>query len=163
MCAGSRYVQRDIPVPLRTLDLGTNMWRQAPLAPPSAALVAKAHSLRDWAWLSNGSTSCRIFFTRTPQASFRKKFYAYLVLLASLVPRFHGSQRMSEKKRKTFSAQQKAKVVIEAIRGLKTVNEVSHPGIKIIIAWEIACFGVLSYFWKANESDFFFIICVKVF
>ena len=33
---------------------------------------------------------------------------------------------MSEKKRKSFSAQQKAKVAIEAIRGLKTVNEIAQ-------------------------------------
>ena len=33
---------------------------------------------------------------------------------------------MSEKKRKTFSAQQKAKVALEAIRGLKTVNEIAQ-------------------------------------
>jgi len=33
---------------------------------------------------------------------------------------------MSEKKRKTFSAQQKAKVAIEAIRGIKTVNEIAQ-------------------------------------
>ena len=46
---------------------------------------------------------------------------------------------MSEKKRKGFSAQQKAKVAIEAIRGIKTVNEIAQqfevhptfsPGIK---------------------------------
>jgi len=33
---------------------------------------------------------------------------------------------MSEKKRKTFNAQQKAKVAIEAIRGIKTVNEIAQ-------------------------------------
>ena len=33
---------------------------------------------------------------------------------------------MSEKKRKVFSAQQKAKVAIEAIRGVKTVNEIAQ-------------------------------------
>ena len=33
---------------------------------------------------------------------------------------------MSEKKRKSFSAQQKAKVAIEAIRGIKTVNEIAQ-------------------------------------
>jgi transposase-like protein len=33
---------------------------------------------------------------------------------------------MSEKKRKTFSAHQKAKVAIEAIRGIKTVNEIAQ-------------------------------------
>lgn len=33
---------------------------------------------------------------------------------------------MSEKKRKVFSAQQKAKVAIEAIRGIKTVNEIAQ-------------------------------------
>lgn len=33
---------------------------------------------------------------------------------------------MSEKKRKAFSAQQKAKVAMEAIRGLKTVNEIAQ-------------------------------------
>jgi transposase len=33
---------------------------------------------------------------------------------------------MSEKKRKAFSAQQKAKVAIEAIRGIKTVNEIAQ-------------------------------------
>ena len=33
---------------------------------------------------------------------------------------------MSEKKRKIFSAQQKAKVAIEAIRGTKTVNEIAQ-------------------------------------
>ena len=33
---------------------------------------------------------------------------------------------MSEKKRKTFTAQQKAKVAIEAIRGVKTVNEIAQ-------------------------------------
>ena len=33
---------------------------------------------------------------------------------------------MSEKKRKGFSAQQKAKVAIEAIRGIKTVNEIAQ-------------------------------------
>lgn len=33
---------------------------------------------------------------------------------------------MSEKKRKTFSAQQKAKVALEAIRGIKTVNEIAQ-------------------------------------
>ena len=33
---------------------------------------------------------------------------------------------MSEKKRKIFSAQQKAKVSIEAIRGIKTVNEIAQ-------------------------------------
>ena len=33
---------------------------------------------------------------------------------------------MSEKKRKTFSSQQKAKVAIEAIRGIKTVNEIAQ-------------------------------------
>jgi len=33
---------------------------------------------------------------------------------------------MSEKKRKSFSAQQKAKVAIEAIRGLKTANEIAQ-------------------------------------
>jgi transposase len=33
---------------------------------------------------------------------------------------------MSQKKRKAFSAQQKAKVAIEAIRGVKTVNEIAQ-------------------------------------
>ena len=33
---------------------------------------------------------------------------------------------MSEKKRKAFSAQQKAKVALEAIRGIKTVNEIAQ-------------------------------------
>jgi transposase len=33
---------------------------------------------------------------------------------------------MSERKRKTFSAQQKAKVAVEAIRGVKTVNEIAQ-------------------------------------
>lgn len=33
---------------------------------------------------------------------------------------------MSEKKRKVFSAQQKAKVAIEAIRGIKTINEIAQ-------------------------------------
>ena len=33
---------------------------------------------------------------------------------------------MSETKRKVFSAQQKAKVALEAIKGLKTVNEVAQ-------------------------------------
>ena len=33
---------------------------------------------------------------------------------------------MSEKKRKVFSAQHKAKVAIEAIRGVKTVNEIAQ-------------------------------------
>ena len=33
---------------------------------------------------------------------------------------------MSEKKRKIFNAQQKAKVAIEAIRGVKTVNEIAQ-------------------------------------
>lgn len=33
---------------------------------------------------------------------------------------------MSGKKRKVFSAQQKAKVAIEAIRSIKTVNEIAH-------------------------------------
>ena len=33
---------------------------------------------------------------------------------------------MSEKKRKAFSASQKAKVAIEAIRGIKTVNEIAQ-------------------------------------
>ncbi len=33
---------------------------------------------------------------------------------------------MSGKKRKAFSAQQKAKVAIEAIRGIKTVNEIAQ-------------------------------------
>ena len=33
---------------------------------------------------------------------------------------------MSEKKRKVFSAQQKAKVALEAIRGVKTVNEIAQ-------------------------------------
>lgn len=33
---------------------------------------------------------------------------------------------MSEKKRKAFSAQQKAKVAIEAIRGVKTANEIAQ-------------------------------------
>jgi transposase-like protein len=31
-----------------------------------------------------------------------------------------------KKKRKTFSGQQKTKVVIEAIRGIKTVNEIAQ-------------------------------------
>lgn len=33
---------------------------------------------------------------------------------------------MSERKRKSFSAQQKAKVAIEALRGVKTVNEIAQ-------------------------------------
>ena len=33
---------------------------------------------------------------------------------------------MTEKKRKAFSAQQKEKVAIEAIRGIKTVNEIAQ-------------------------------------
>jgi transposase-like protein len=33
---------------------------------------------------------------------------------------------MSEKKRKAFSAQQKAKIAIEAIRSIKTVNEIAQ-------------------------------------
>ncbi len=33
---------------------------------------------------------------------------------------------MGKNKRKTFSAQQKAKVAIEAIRGIKTVNEIAQ-------------------------------------
>jgi transposase len=33
---------------------------------------------------------------------------------------------MSEKKRKVFSSQQKAKVALEAIRGTKTVNEIAQ-------------------------------------
>jgi len=33
---------------------------------------------------------------------------------------------MSERKRKSFSAQQKAKVAIEAIRGIKTANEIAQ-------------------------------------
>ncbi len=33
---------------------------------------------------------------------------------------------MSEKKRQFFSAQQKAKVALEAIRGIKTVNEIAQ-------------------------------------
>lgn len=33
---------------------------------------------------------------------------------------------MSEKKRKVFSGQQKAKVALEAIRGIKTVNEIAQ-------------------------------------
>ena len=33
---------------------------------------------------------------------------------------------MSEKKRKAFSASQKAKVAIEAIRGVKTANEIAQ-------------------------------------
>jgi transposase len=33
---------------------------------------------------------------------------------------------MGQKKRKMFSAQQKAKVAIEAIRGVKTVNEIAQ-------------------------------------
>lgn len=32
---------------------------------------------------------------------------------------------MSEKKRKAFSAQQKTKVALEAIRGIKMVNEIN--------------------------------------
>jgi len=33
---------------------------------------------------------------------------------------------MSEKKRKSFSSQYKAKVALEAIRGVKTVNEIAQ-------------------------------------
>ena len=33
---------------------------------------------------------------------------------------------MSERRRKVFSAQQKAKVALEAIRGVKTVNEIAQ-------------------------------------
>jgi len=33
---------------------------------------------------------------------------------------------MSEKKRKTFSGQQKAKVALEALRGTKTTNEIAQ-------------------------------------
>lgn len=33
---------------------------------------------------------------------------------------------MSEKRRKFFSAQQKAKVALEAVRGVKTVNEIAQ-------------------------------------
>ncbi len=33
---------------------------------------------------------------------------------------------MSEKKRKSFSSQHKAKVALEAIRGVKTVNEIAQ-------------------------------------
>jgi transposase-like protein len=35
-------------------------------------------------------------------------------------------QEMSERKRKVFSGQQKAKVALEAIRGVKTVNEIAQ-------------------------------------
>ena len=33
---------------------------------------------------------------------------------------------MSEKKRKLFSSQQKAKVALEALRGVKTINEIAQ-------------------------------------
>ena len=33
---------------------------------------------------------------------------------------------MSEKKRKVFSPQQKAKVALEAVKGIKTVNEIAQ-------------------------------------
>ena len=33
---------------------------------------------------------------------------------------------MSEKKRKTFSSQQKAKIALEALRGTKTINEIAQ-------------------------------------
>ena len=33
---------------------------------------------------------------------------------------------MSEKSRKSFSSQHKAKVALEAIRGVKTVNEIAY-------------------------------------
>ena len=36
------------------------------------------------------------------------------------------SQAMSEKNRKTFTAQFKAKVALEAIRGTRTVNEIAQ-------------------------------------
>ena len=35
-------------------------------------------------------------------------------------------QVVSERKRKIFSSQQKAKVALEAVRGVKTVNEIAQ-------------------------------------
>lgn len=43
-----------------------------------------------------------------------------------MVPYYIKVPKMSEKKRKIFSSQAKAKVALEAIRGVKTVNEIAQ-------------------------------------
>jgi transposase len=43
-----------------------------------------------------------------------------------MVACFKEEQAVSEKKRKIFSSQFKAKVALEAIRGVKTVNEIAQ-------------------------------------
>jgi transposase-like protein len=66
-------------------------------------------------------------------------------------------QAMSEKSRKSFTSQHKAKVALEAVRGIKTLNEIAqefavHP--TQVGEWKKAASGRGALRWPKNHEVF---------
>lgn len=62
---------------------------------------------------------------------------------------------MSEKSRKSFTSQHKAKVALEAIRGVKTLNEIAQkPGFSLGVFEQFTHFGTLQQDGKKVDNEF---------